>query len=67
MLPHDNFTSAYNFERNSDKYQDFTSVPSLDHRGSNEFNPKYVQIHSKKSFTEYSLKDRENQGMIKSK
>ena len=45
----------YNVDQNSEAFQDFTSVPSLDRKNSSDYN--MMQFAPKKSFTEYSLKD----------
>jgi hypothetical protein len=53
----DDFTMANNFEQNMDKQQEYPSLPSIDHRNSNEV--PFVKVQSKRSFTEFSLNNRD--------
>ena len=53
LLEQDNFTMANNFEQNFEKLQEYPSMPSLDNKTSNDV--PYVNDHSRKSFTEFSL------------
>lgn len=55
LLYPDNLTVAYNNDLNIETY---LSIPSLDNKNSNEINPPFVGIQSKKSITEFSLRGR---------
>ncbi len=59
ILEPDNFTMANQFEQNFEKFQEYPSIPSLDYKNSNDI--QFMNGHSRKSFTEFSLSNNRDQ------